>query len=489
MTRSVFPFAFAALLFLLMAKTILFSDSDEESARRAVKDAIDKYVDHGRATVKEYVEVVENSVERSLRKLFDELDSDGDGCIKKEEFYGVSVGLIAAISAVKMPSLPQEVPSLPALNSYVSLFKLWIGLQFLFLCLLFVIEHARVVFGYSEKMFGPQKRYPANAGRDRALFYDTPMTNYERFKMIFFTLSGLLFLRIALMLTSFAIAVGLINLSAYRGRNRTNSPVWFSICAAGVKLFGNLLLISMGFYYVKVEGKLATRRECKLLLGNHVCMIELVYLYLAADFPAFVSRVENLSIPLFRGVVAASDAIVVDRDAASSRSKTLSEIKKRAKDNDAAQLMIFPEGTCNNQLALFEFRKGAFEPGNPVQPVCFYFPYRHFNPAWTGRAVGGNDLLDMLFRMLTQFVNRLEVKILPVHEPTSEEKENSLVYAKNIQKIMADVIGLSTSDATFADYVHAARVFNKGMVVNSDSANTSPAIRALDLDAPTKFTS
>ena len=483
MSKSIFPLACAALLLLWMTKVVLYPDNTDESTRQAMKDAIEKYVEQGRVAVNEYVEVVEGSVERSLRKLFEELDSDHDGCIKKDEFRGVSVGLIAAMSSVKMPSLLNlTAPSLPTLETSVPILRVWIGGQFLFLCLLFVVEHVRVFFGLSSaKPFGSAKRNPPVAGKDRALFYDTPMTTYERIKMLFFALSGLLVLRMLLTFVCFFIAVMFINLSVFQGRNRHNSPVWFAFCAAGVKLFGALLLASMGFYHVKVEGKLASRRECKILVGNHICMVELVFLYLSADFPAFVSRVENLTVPLFRGVVAASDAIVVDRDAASSRTKTLGEIKKRSKDSNAAQLMIFPEGTCNNQLSLFQFRKGAFEPGESVQPVCFYFAYDHFNPAWTGRACGGNDLLDLLLRLWSQFVNRLEVKILPVHVATKEERECSLTYANNIQRIMAETIGLSTSDATYADYQQAARVYNKGTVVNAEGRTPSPSLQALDL--------
>jgi hypothetical protein len=197
-------------------------------------------------------------------------------------------------------------------------------------------------------------------------------------------------------------------------------------------------------------------------------------MYLLANIPSFVSRVENLTIPLFRGVVAASDAVVVDRDAAASRTKTLDAIKRRASDEHATQLLIFPEGTCDNQLTLFQFKKGAFEPGEPVQLVCFRFPYKHFNPAWTGRAVGGNDAWDLLLRMWSQFFNRLEVRFLPVYFPSEEEKRDPILYAKNCQNIMAKVLGCKTSDATYADYVDAYKRFTKKNVVNADSNVVTP---------------
>merc|ERR550534_2051453 len=141
-------------------------------------------------------------------------------------------------------------------------------------------------------------------------------------------------------------------------------------------------------------------------------------MYILSNGCAFVSAVENLGIPLFQGVVSASDAIIVDRNDPQSKRKTLDEVKRRAHTADSAQLMMFPEGTLNNQLALFEFKLGPFIPGVPVQPVCFRVPYRYFNPCWTGESTGGLRLQDVLWRTYSQFVSRLEVKILPVYYPS-----------------------------------------------------------------------
>ena len=83
----------------------------------------------------------------------------------------------------------------------------------------------------------------------------------------------------------------------------------------------------------------------------------------AESFPSFVSRVENLSIPLFTGIVRAVDAILVDTK---NKIKPLDEIKRRALDPTAPQVMIFPEGTCGNSNVLFRFNKGPFSLGKPV---------------------------------------------------------------------------------------------------------------------------
>ena len=101
----------------------------------------------------------------------------------------------------------------------------------------------------------------------------------------------------------------------------------------------------------------------------------------AESFPSFVSRIENLSIPMFPGIVRAVDAILVDRrDHNKKEYGALNEIKRRALDPLAPQVMVFPEGTCNNTNVLFRFNKGVFSLGTPVQLACFKYPYRSFNP-------------------------------------------------------------------------------------------------------------
>merc|ERR1712139_692722 len=145
----------------------------------------------------------------------------------------------------------------------------------------------------------------------------------------------------------------------------------------------------------------------------------------ALAFPSFVSRSSNMNLPLFNGIILASDAILVDRENPDSKTITMNAIRERASDPGGRQLMVFPEGTCNNQKTIFRFSRGAFSTGrNPVQLVLFKFPYRHFNPCYTGVAVGGHEFWDLMYRSCCQFVQHMEVQFLPPYTPTEEEVED-----------------------------------------------------------------
>lgn len=432
-----------------------------------LRRSVQSYLADGQRVVESYTASVEQQFGVALKSLFDELDANSDGCIRKEEFRGVGLGFLAATRAMRVPTLPTLPTFAEAMRverSYTELFMSVIAIQLLFLIFLHCAEHLRgVIFEHRTAFLleNYKDKTPPHAPKSVALRYDTPATTYEKAKFFFFLFSGLLVLRIVLTAIFFALSILIINLAVLNGRTRDKNPHWFGVCRFLANLTGSFMLGAMGFYKIHTTGFPASRAECKTLIGNHVCMVELVAMYLNASFPSFVTRVENLSVPLFAGVCKVSDAIIVDRNAAESRSGTLAEIHKRSKNPNGPQLMVFPEGTCGNQLALFQFKKGAFEPGEPVQMVCTRFSYKHFNIAWTGQPGGGNDLQALLLRMYSQFVNHAEVIYLPVYYPTLEEKMNPIFYASHCQRMMANVLQIPTSDASYIDYQEAAAVYYK----------------------------
>jgi len=100
--------------------------------------------------------------------------------------------------------------------------------------------------------------------------------------------------------------------------------------------------------------------------------------------------------------------------------------------------MVFPEGTCGNQSAIFRLSQGAFSTGrNQVQLVLFKFPYTHFNPCYTGSNLGGHEFWDLLWRSCCQFVQYMEVQFVPPYMPTDAEVADPTCFADNMQKVMA----------------------------------------------------
>ncbi|CAJ1031113.1 Acyltransferase, putative [Leishmania guyanensis] len=331
----------------------------------------------------------------------------------------------------------------------------------LFIATAFLVENARCLVAPGPRRLSLADDYkegnPAKVDKMAAFVYDTPPDTYERVKMFCFMVTGVAFVRVFTALAS--IFLGLFTASVAGYFDRYAHPWWFGFWSRVTAFITIVVFAVLGVYSVPQYGQFSSRSECKILIANHSCVMEVIWLYVMGGFPSFVSRKENLSFFFFGNVVRGSSSILVDRDVATSREQTMKSIMQRAGDPTAPQLMIFPEGTTGNQQALLMFKKGVFEASMPVQMVCIAFPYKHFNPAWLGRGAGGNSLCDILLRLSCQFVNYAEVRLLPVYYPTEEEKKDPKLYAGHCQRMIATVLREKISDASFGDYKEAFRRF------------------------------
>merc|ERR1712147_209525 len=93
---------------------------------------------------------------------------------------------------------------------------------------------------------------------------------------------------------------------------------------------------------------------------------------------------------------------------------------------------------------LLKFKAGAFLAGAPILPICFKFDYTNFNPAWI--ATGHGNILFLFYRACCQFVNRLEIAVLPVYFPNEEEKKDPNLYAENVRRYMAVAMDMPISN-------------------------------------------
>ena len=115
---------------------------------------------------------------------------------------------------------------------------------------------------------------------------------------------------------------------------------------------------------------------------------------------------------------------------------------KRASTNGFPLLALAPEATTKSKDCLLRFRKGAFVPGKPVTPILFRYPCNHFHCGW-GLPF---STLFHVWRLLSQFVNYCEVKILPPYYPSEEEKSNPILYAQNVRSKMANELSVPIVD-------------------------------------------
>ena len=106
------------------------------------------------------------------------------------------------------------------------------------------------------------------------------------------------------------------------------------------------------------------------------------------------------------------------------------------------QVFIFAEGTTSNGRALARFGTGGFQPGVPVQPVTIQYSCPQLT-VWTRSQ--GHRFIHSLFLILCCPFNKVTLEFLPVYTPTEEEKENPIIFANNVQDVMAKSLGIEAT--------------------------------------------
>mmetsp|Transcript_2168 Transcript_2168/g.4993 ORF Transcript_2168/g.4993 Transcript_2168/m.4993 type:complete len:468 (-) Transcript_2168:198-1601(-) len=213
---------------------------------------------------------------------------------------------------------------------------------------------------------------------------------------------------------------------------------------------GYLICACMGVYHIKVKGKLSSSQDCKMIVvAPHSTVMDAVILAYACRGPSPVGKIE-MTKTIVGPFMSALQTIFVDRTDKMARHRVAEEIRTRVSATSPwhRQLLIFPEGTCTNRTSLISFRKGAFEPCAPVQPVVLHWSYTNFDPTW---CAGAPSRTLIVLRTLAQGFHTVTVEFLPVYYPNEQERSNSTVYCENVRQLMAHSLGVNTSDHSYED--------------------------------------
>eukprot|EP00246_Nothoceros_aenigmaticus_P004252 TRINITY_DN15706_c0_g1_i1.p1 TRINITY_DN15706_c0_g1~~TRINITY_DN15706_c0_g1_i1.p1 ORF type:complete len:511 (-),score=73.70 TRINITY_DN15706_c0_g1_i1:249-1781(-) len=222
-------------------------------------------------------------------------------------------------------------------------------------------------------------------------------------------------------------------------------PTWRRVLLVPIRLCARGCLFCFGFMWIKVKGKPATREQAPIIVSNHISFIDPVFIFYR-HLPVIVSAKENLEIPIVGVYLQALQIIPVDRVSPTSRRDAAVQIKRRAIDNAWPHIMLFPEGTTTNGRAVVSFKTGAFAPGLPVQPMAISYPNQSVSTAWVDR-----NPLYIVFRLMTQIINYMEVEYLAVVEPTLKELKDPHGYAERVREQVAKSLNVSCTDHTFSD--------------------------------------
>ncbi|KAJ8261570.1 hypothetical protein GJAV_G00155840 [Gymnothorax javanicus] len=211
-----------------------------------------------------------------------------------------------------------------------------------------------------------------------------------------------------------------------------------------VLLLSRAVFFALGFLWVRVKGRQATPEEAPLLVvAPHSSYLDMLVL-VPTGLPTVVSRSENLSLPIIGALLKFNQSLLVSRADPDSRKLCAAQLQQRlASKGFWPQMLIFPEGTTTNGKALLKYKPGAFMAGVPVQPVLLQYPNRLDTVRWTWK---GNSWIQALWFTTSQLYTNIIVEYLPVYTPSRVEKADPALYADNVQKLMAQALGIPATD-------------------------------------------
>lgn len=244
-----------------------------------------------------------------------------------------------------------------------------------------------------------------------------------------------------------------------------------------------LFLWSLGFWRIHVEDRRKNKSERAniLVAGPHMNLADpFILTSVFRPMIAAVGKSELLDIPLICHTGVAGEGIFVDRRNPESRHGCKDAIAARADPAwKGLPLLIFPEGTTTNGKVLIQFKLGPFLPGQPITPVLLRYNCKYFNFAWVG---ANADMAHCILRMLLQFSNSCTVIILDQYFPSDEEKKDPVLFAKNVRTLMANELGVPTTEHSYDDVWFAVDAV-KEKVGQDFSLGEVKQLYNMDLDA------
>ncbi|OWZ21863.1 Lysophosphatidylcholine acyltransferase [Phytophthora megakarya] len=292
--------------------------------------------------------------------------------------------------------------------------------------------------------------------------YTTPVDTYEKVKMTVLCLLGVPLLRFFLLLcvgillaiVSHVALIGYKPLDAHTGA-RPPLPRWRRIVGAPVPYLLRSLMLLVGYYWIPVKYPPNFNRKTmpRVIVSNHLTFFDGLYLFTLLS-PSIAMKTDVANLPLISRIVQMIEPILIDRGTAEGRKRAMNDITSHVADPNKPPLLVFPEGTTSNQTALTKFKVGSFVSGVPCQPVVLRYPYKHFDMSWPPGVSG----LYLALRVLCQVYNRMEVEILPTYYPSECEQNDPQLYANNVREVMAQALGVPTTNHAYEDVAMLMRV-------------------------------
>jgi 1-acyl-sn-glycerol-3-phosphate acyltransferase len=118
----------------------------------------------------------------------------------------------------------------------------------------------------------------------------------------------------------------------------------------------------------------------------------------------------------------------------------------QAELDKGTKIVFFGEGVCSNPKFLLKLRNGAFVPKKNILPVHIDYGDNYW-------VMGEQDMVLHAFTQISNYRNRVKVRIIPDYQVTEEDKQGDIeVFKENFRKYYANGFGISLSEKSYKDH-------------------------------------
>jgi len=246
-----------------------------------------------------------------------------------------------------------------------------------------------------------------------------------------------------------------------------------------------LAMIGFGVHYVEVRNPHNLTGEAKIVaFGPHSTLCDTAIIYAIGEhtFTGIAAAAEFFR-PLSGKLIRVMDYVGIDYKNPASRAAAAESVVHRATSPDWAKVLnlLACEGGTHNGMGLAQFKRGAFLPGLPVQPMHISCPewidritgnltterQQCRGAGWAGWGFDTSLLFTLWYQLATPWQPMI-VTILPVYHPSEAEKKDPMLYGKAVREVLAKSLGCKTFETTHMDGYAVEYVTQKYPGLNAD---------------------
>jgi len=215
-----------------------------------------------------------------------------------------------------------------------------------------------------------------------------------------------------------------------------------------------LLWFVFGVYWIHVDGKENIDKKARIITpAPHATMMDGIIMSVLNRPFSGIALLSERARPLTGKMFQLMDYIWVNYDDPASRKACVESMIHRTTSPDWSHIVtiLFIEGGVNAGTQICQAKRGAFVPGQPIQPCLLEFPewidVIKCNVTKTRTETRGAGWLawshDSSMKWLGLYYlcvpwQPVIIKILPAYYPNEIEQEDALIFGKNVRKYMCD---------------------------------------------------